>query len=448
MVSSSFLAASVPFGTVPVYHGTVGVSTPGFTNDSGRLARHRTDHGRLGACRTPSVSRARGPATLRTMAEGISVEDLIRRGPLLSARYAVIGTRDGASLQLTGADLLWAGRMVLGEGGSKEADLWSMTSRAMVRAWRGQSFTTVVRNFAQPINPKWFPDGVCCAEGAVGCPARPDRSFYCGDACQPEDPCSPRAFDRRRRISETPWTSLPEPIRRAVSLWAVARTPNPAPGAIDWGSAALVSSQLTRGTLERRGQKIVLKAGNWYLDSPESRAWPRDFVTMSFEGRTVASASDGLLLPLVLLGASVGATSWIFYRTMRGNLGVLPRYTPRCDRPMSVHAAQEAWVQQGQMVRDLLTTASDKLRMEFNFRKKIVEIRAAFTGVTTGSQGRTTKMHPQAARFVRDLARGADALHREQMEIRKDLRELQNLRVQCLQIVERGERGPSFRRRR
>jgi len=61
------------------------------------------------------------------------LQALIDRGPDPSARYATIKA-GSSSTTLTGLDLLWAGRMVLGEGGSKEADLWCMAQRSMLRA--------------------------------------------------------------------------------------------------------------------------------------------------------------------------------------------------------------------------------------------------------------------------------------------------------------------------
>lgn len=226
----------------------------------------------------------------------------------------------GFRYQLTDNDLLWAGRMVYGESQAEGAEvLWTMTSR--FAKIRGSSFADFIRTYSQPINPKWYGDGVCCAQGATGCPARPSRSFY------GEENCSERVLARRARISSTPWDALPAGVRATVMNWATALQSNPVPRAVDFAAPDLVARKM-QAHPERYGG-IVKKGLQWYVSTPDSKGWAKNHVTIQL-GSRVAGDGAGVGIGVLLVGgvvAGIGA-AWAV-RKMRqrrglGDLGLPP----------------------------------------------------------------------------------------------------------------------------
>jgi hypothetical protein len=210
----------------------------------------------------------------------------------------------GFTYQLTANDVLWAGRMADGEGDSDARKvLWTMSQRFAGLVRRG-SFASFVRAYSQPINPKWQRDGICCAQGATGCPARRSRSFY------GEEPCSESRLARRDRMSTIPWDRLPAGVRRDVLAWAKAKAPNPVPHAVDFAAPGLSSRKLARASL---GLSLVTRGRNWFLANRTSRAWSRNHVTLQLNGRVAKAGGGGLLL----LG-TLGLAAWAGVRTAQG----------------------------------------------------------------------------------------------------------------------------------
>jgi hypothetical protein len=220
----------------------------------------------------------------------------------------------GFSYQLTPTDILWAGRMADGE---RDADaklvLWTMAQRFAGLQRRG-SFTRFIQAYSQPINPKWRRDGVCCAQGATGCPARRSRNFY------GEDDCSPRRLANRDRFASLPWDQLPAGVRRDVLAWAKAKVPNPAPHAVDFAAKSLVQRKMTRNDtlkLVAKG-KLVGRSQNWFISNSASRAWSRNHVTLQLDGRVAGAASRTSPLVLLVGAAALGVVGAKAIRRLRG----------------------------------------------------------------------------------------------------------------------------------
>jgi len=225
-----------------------------------------------------------------------------------SGPWAEIVGKNGFRYRLTDADVLWAGRMADGEGDDDAAKvLWSMTQRLVLV--RGSSFTRLIQAYSQPINPIWQRDGVCCRQGATGCPARPSESYYGTDYC------SESRLRRRDAMFRKPWDELPAGVRRVVSDWATARLPDPVPRAVDFAAAALVQRKMASNSDIR----VVSRGGNWFVSKPASRAWSGDdYVTMQLSGRVAgpslgasakSAAKTAVMVggPVILVGAAAFA---------------------------------------------------------------------------------------------------------------------------------------------
>lgn len=97
----------------------------------------------------------------------------------------------------TDSDVEWLARSLHGEGGANvtaekaSALCWSMFNRFMLnpKHFGAKSFTSFLRSFSQPINPKWARDGQFCGLGGP----------YDGTAF-----CSPDKLARRDKITIGP----------------------------------------------------------------------------------------------------------------------------------------------------------------------------------------------------------------------------------------------------
>lgn len=171
-----------------------------------------------------------------------------------------IRTRDGWSYELTPGDLLWAARMIEGEGGNQAGVLWTMAQRlALVhRSAPHLTFTDLIRAYSQPINPRWSRTGDFCAAGGP---------------YSDTEACDERHLERRDRISNL----APEDMRPAVDFvqrWARGSVPNPVPKAVHFATPELIARRINDGSLAR----VVLTDGNAYASTPRSETWPAHFV--------------------------------------------------------------------------------------------------------------------------------------------------------------------------
>jgi hypothetical protein len=233
-------------------------------------------------------------------------------GAMPSGPWAEIVGKNGFRYRLTDADVLWAGRMVEGEGLPDAAMvLWSMTQRFTMLKWRS-SFTRFIQAYSQPINPIWGRRGSKCVAGGA----------YHG---KPD--CSESKLARRDRIATASWDQLSEIARRETLKWATADLSNPIPRATDFAAASLVRRKLDpRSRSYDPNIELVARGLNWFVSKPASRRWDPAYVTMTLAGRVagpsmVAMASGAartaLLVggPVLLLGAA--GFAWWAYRESR-----------------------------------------------------------------------------------------------------------------------------------
>lgn len=127
---------------------------------------------------------------------------------------------------LTDDDLLWLARAVKGEAESNIAGgtavCWALAQNFMLvgrRPPRMTPFSRLVRNYCQPVNPKWDdPNGAACQRNPQA--------------------CTPDKIARRRRLTTMPWANIDRPITDLVTRWAAGQVPNTVPGMTDWAAAS------------------------------------------------------------------------------------------------------------------------------------------------------------------------------------------------------------------
>ena len=159
---------------------------------------------------------------------------------LLVKRYAVVGAVEfqGVQYPLTEEDKLWMARMVVGETGNSPSQedgaavLWSVVTRWRTKAaFSDISLIQLMKAFSQPINPIW------ASLNGSGCQRSPSR-------------CTPAHLARRARITNMPWSSIPQVVRDLVESFAQGRVSNPIPGYNNFAAAGAISgSSLTSSEL-------------------------------------------------------------------------------------------------------------------------------------------------------------------------------------------------------
>lgn len=219
---------------------------------------------------------------------------------------AQIRTSDGWRYQITPEDVLWAGRMLQGEGGGPEdpaAVLWTMTQLFAPAAQeekygnprRFPTFTGLIQAYSQPINPRWRRDGQFCAPGGQ----------YFG-----QEPCSDTRLARRARIASMPWEDIEPELREVVKRWSEGKLANPVPRAVEFAAPGVAAGFVRRNP----GTMYVARLGNHFLATPGSQQWSANYVRMG--------AGFGLLA--FGLGLLVGGITWYVWgnrtpqRSLRG----------------------------------------------------------------------------------------------------------------------------------
>ena len=193
----------------------------------------------------------------------------------------LITTSDGYRYELTPTDLLWAARMLVGESGTNTRDgagvLWTMASRLAQQ--RGTSFTDVIRNYSQPINPRWGSSGDMCGPGGR----------YAG-----QDNCSDRLLQRRAQISGLQPEDMPTQWS-LVQRWAAGQVPNPVPRAVEFATPEMVASCVAGAHGDC--SSLIGVISNAFASSSRSDTWPANYVS-------VGGASDGA--SSVWMGLAIG----------------------------------------------------------------------------------------------------------------------------------------------
>lgn len=188
-------------------------------------------------------------------------------------------------MELGWEDLIWAARMVKGEGGSSSREhalalLWCQTSRVVWRRnGRGDfpkgTLKVYMKEHSQPINPGWRDDAV---EGdtpaeirKVGlyCTDRHIRTTRCrrgGSECIQRIKtvhCSEEKKRRRISHSTIPWESISEEITNLVVAWARGETNNPVPRAVDFAAVRVTVGE--RGRTARDGQQGLVSRNFFFI---------------------------------------------------------------------------------------------------------------------------------------------------------------------------------------
>lgn len=219
--------------------------------------------------------------------------------PNTAGPWAKLRFSDGSSYQLTGDDVLWTARAVVYEGGPPAATLWTLAQRFSKARKNYPSFTAFVQAFSQPINPAWSRTGRFCRPGG-----HHEGGPYCTEA----------KLQRREQAAASDFYDLeardPDALEATLD-WARGRLPNPVPRAANFADAAVSRAYLARTP----GAKVLLQAGNWYIQEPWSSRWTPNHVTVEGSDGAVASA-DGVRLPDAPPTGAGGDVFVVFLRTM------------------------------------------------------------------------------------------------------------------------------------
>jgi len=193
------------------------------------------------------------------------------------------------SYTLTEGDKLWAARMCQREGGDPADVLWTMTQRFAQIHRTYPTFTELIQNYSQAINPKWRRDGLFCRPG--------------GSRAGSED-CAETRLAARDRNAVMPFSSARANVKAAVTSWFNGTLPNPVPKAVEFADQRVGHNFVNNP--RNAGSVIVKDAGNIYIATAASLRWASDFVTMS-GGGMVGGSTIPILAVLLGLGFGVGA---------------------------------------------------------------------------------------------------------------------------------------------
>lgn len=193
--------------------------------------------------------------------------------------------------KMTENDLLWSLKMIYGESGNDLADavcvLWCMANRfvSLKDSYAGKTFETLIRAYSQPINPKWYRDGLF------------------GKLYKGKDSATEEKFKRRETIRNMKEEDFPENLRELIKLWADGQLPNPVPQAVHFAVPSAASkSKGTPGLIARgfelvydkrgRGTNCIDKFGNVFYATAGSTKWPANKVQLVSDTGIVSQDSN------------------------------------------------------------------------------------------------------------------------------------------------------------
>ena len=185
-------------------------------------------------------------------------------------------------------DVLWAMRMVVGEGaGDWKEVLWCMAQRfaflSRYRRYRERypTFTSLILAYSQPINPRWRRYGQFCR--------RHGKGFGKGACAE----CRLKRRDFFARAKPDELRRRGRSAARAVDgvvRWARGEVPNPVPGAVHFAVGPIVINKLRRINKKRarknlpgfgpptRSRLLRHKGKNWFMAVPRTHRWTKDHV--------------------------------------------------------------------------------------------------------------------------------------------------------------------------
>jgi len=200
--------------------------------------------------------------------------------------------------RITSEDKLWAARAAQFEGGHDPLDvLWTWTQRHATPRMRRNfpQLYQLIQAHSQPVNPIWKRDGSRC---------RPGGQYHGTEHCS-----EPRLRNRDRAASIS-FRELQPEIQEAVRKWAAGQAPNPVPRSVDFAAPTVAQSFLSRVP----GSRLLKRAGNWFIGTRESLAWPDGHVQIQGGG-----LSDAPILPIAVGAASAAfilGTGYYYWKSL------------------------------------------------------------------------------------------------------------------------------------
>lgn len=227
--------------------------------------------------------------------------------------------KTGRTYQLTGEDMLWAARMIVGEAGrgadkdDASAMLWAMMNRFM-QYGNWYDYTELLRKFSQPINPIWYRDGKRCRPGGK----------YHGTKF-----CAENLLKRREEVSSLTGDEIPINIKtwvrefaNGVLLMPVAWTRTTKPRINNWGAHWLKQEN-------KQGQLVPIPelypwgvriGGEWFFEDPGT---PGGVVTVESDNGPLPTWPTGFAtmgsLSALLVGGALGGLGYLAFKHFSGN---------------------------------------------------------------------------------------------------------------------------------
>lgn len=170
---------------------------------------------------------------------------------------------DGGRVVLDDNDLLWSGRMIMGEGGANSPEeaaaiLWTLIQRKWwgtgmptpnPRAFAGyRSWTSYIQSFSQPINPIW------ADPSSAVCRANPSQ-------------CTASAIAHRARMAALSWSDLSPTVQDTLAAFAAGQLGNPVPGVVDFRAKDATARAIIANDPLRDASAVAGGLQNAYLYS-------------------------------------------------------------------------------------------------------------------------------------------------------------------------------------
>lgn len=225
-------------------------------------------------------------------------EEQIRRGKALgiTGPWGKITTKDGKyNYQITDRDVLWATKMVIGEGSDSALILWSMVAllvwhnQRRGRAFYGKSYFNLIYLYSQPISPRWRRTGDKCIVNA-------GKTFGCRTV----------ALQRREIYRSMSYDDiLADPVLKEkldlVIDWAKGKVENPdktsrttdfavaSKSAVDEETTITAGGKCPPNRRDKNGKRkpcsfnhIVKKIGGvWYVSRPGTQKWGPGYIQIT-----------------------------------------------------------------------------------------------------------------------------------------------------------------------
>jgi len=102
--------------------------------------------------------------------------------------------------------------------------------------------------------------------------------------------------------------------QQKVNAWANGQLPNPVPRSVDFAAPNVTQSFLNRTP----GSRLLKQAGNWFVGTSASLAWPDGHVTISPGTGAGSDLAKTIAIPVVggaLVLAAAGFAFWAWRRS-------------------------------------------------------------------------------------------------------------------------------------